>query len=94
MKKLKCIFIGFGKHAENYGKVCKHLNIEIRAICVTKPENYLSQKKEYKIKNIYSNYIKLLKKEKYDFVMVFLPWNKIEKHLPNIIKNSKKKHFL
>ena len=93
MKKLKCIFIGFGKHAENYGKVCKHLNIEIRAICVTKPENYLSQKKEYKIKNIYSNYIKLLKKEKYDFVMVFLPWNKIEKHLPNIIKNSKKNIF-
>ena len=48
MKKLKCIFIGFGKHAENYGKVCKYLNVEIRAVCVTNPKNYLSQKKNIK----------------------------------------------
>ena len=40
MKKLKCIFIGFGKHAEKYAEVCKYLNIEVRAICVNKPEKY------------------------------------------------------
>ena len=93
MKKLKCIFIGFGKHAEKYAEVCKYLNIEIRAICVNKPEKYIIKKKQFNIQNIYINYIDLLTKENYDFVMVFLPWDKIDKHLPSIIKNTKKNIF-
>ena len=89
MKKLKCVFIGFGQHAQKYGDVCRHLNIEIKAICVVNPNKYFHIKKKYFIENIYTNHLEILKKEDYDFVMVFLPWNKIEKFIPNIIKNSK-----
>jgi len=45
MKKLKCVFIGFGQHAQKYGDVCRHLNIEIKAICVVNPNKYFHIKK-------------------------------------------------
>lgn len=89
--RLKCIFIGFGDHARKYADVFNHLNIKISSIFVRKPSEYNIYKKKYQIKKIYSNIDKILKLEKYDFIMVMLPWYLIEKKIEKILKLSTSK---
>lgn len=89
--RLKCIFIGFGDHARKYADVFNHLNIKISSIFVRKPSEYNIYKKKYQIKKIYSNIDKILKLEKYDFIMVMLPWYLIEKKIEKILKFSTSK---
>lgn len=87
----KCIFIGFGKQAQEYAKVFKILNIKISSIFVRNKKKYNKYKKEYLIDKIETDLSKCLNKNNYDFIMVMLPWNIIEIILPIVIKNSKKK---
>ena len=87
----KCIFIGFGKQAQEYAKVFKILNIKISSIFVRNKKKYNKFKEEYSIDRIETDLSTCLKKSNYDFIMVMLPWNIIEIMLPIVIKNSKKK---
>ena len=89
--RLKCIFIGFGTHAQKYADTFKELNLEITSIFVRNKRNYNFYKNKYKINKIYNNLENILKLENYDFVMVMLPWNIIEKQIFKIIKHSKTK---
>ena len=72
-------------------KGIKKLDIRISAILVKNELNYVNHKKNFKIKKIYTDLKLLLKYEKYDFIMVLLPWYSIEKNIQKIIKFSKSK---
>ena len=89
--KHSCIFIGFGNQAQEYANIFKNLNIRISSIYVRNKEKYHNLQKEYSIDRIDTNLSSCLTECNYDFVMVMLPWNEIEKILPKIIITSKKK---
>ena len=89
--KQSCIFIGFGKQAQEYANVFNKLDIKISSIFVRNKKKYYKFKKKFSIDRIDTNLVTCLTKSNYDFVMVMLPWDKIEKILPNVIKISKKK---
>lgn len=44
-KRLKCIFLGFGSHAQKYADAFKELDIHITSILVRKKKDYNVQKK-------------------------------------------------
>ena len=86
-----CIFIGFGKQGQEYANVFKKLNIKISSIFVRNKKKYFRLQKKFNINRIDTNLKSCLTQCNYDFVIVMLPWDKIEKILPEIIKSSKKK---
>ena len=89
MKK-SCVFIGFGKQAQEYANVFQKLNIKISSIFVQNKKKYYDLQKKYLIDRIDTDLISCLTESNYDFVVVMLPWNEIEKSLPKVIKFSKK----
>ena len=93
IKRLKCIYLGFGNHAQKYADTFKFLNIKISAILVRKEKNYQQLKQKYNVDKVYKNLNKILKLENYDFIMVMLPWYLIDKEIIKIIKLSKSKYI-
>lgn len=81
-------FVGYGKQAQVYSKVFNKINVKINSIYVRDKKKYEKFKKLHNISFIYNDLNSFLNK-KYDFIFVLLPWNLIEKFLPDIIKNCK-----
>ncbi len=89
-RKIKPLFIGFGKQAMEYAKVFDNLKIQISAVCVRDLSKDKKKLDEFKIKNRYDSLISALSSKSYNCIFVFLPWHLIEKKIVLIIKNSKK----
>ena len=87
---MKPLFIGFGKQALEYAEVCNFLNIKITSVFVRNIKKNNENLKKFKIKNIYKNLNLALKENKYNCVFIFLPWDKIEKKIIYILKNTNK----
>jgi hypothetical protein len=93
---MRCLVIGTGNQAKNYLKVFKKKKFFISGICCTKRSALEANKlkKKYKIKKIFFSIKESLLDENYDVVFVFITWNKIEKHITEIIINSKKDIYI
>ena len=71
---------GHGKQAEEYSKVLLKNKIKIEGICGRNSKVY-NFAKNHNIKNIYLNISEALKNCEYDFVLVLITWNEIEKEI-------------
>ncbi len=89
-QKLKPLFIGFGKQANEYAKVLSFLKIQISAVCVRNLNKDKSKIDRFKIKHRFSSINKALSTNTYNCVFVFLPWYTIDKKIIQILKKTKK----
>ena len=92
-KSFNPLFIGFGKQALEYAKVLKSLDIKISSVCVTNIKKNKKNLIKYQVTNVYNDIKKAINAKKYNCIFVFLPWNLIEKKIPYIIRNTKKKIY-
>lgn len=92
---MKAILIGYGTQATEYARIFKKEKIKISAICVNKKisKKAIKFKKKFSVESIFTDIKTCLKSTDYDCVFVFLPWDKIETKIYDVIKYSKKTIF-
>lgn len=88
LKKKKILIIGSGFQAKNYLEVFKNNGIPVHTLCVTKTSyvKSLRLKKIFNIVDVNCNIFKTLKSNDFDYIFLFISWNKIQNYLLNIMK--------
>ena len=89
-KKTKILIVGTGRQAEIFLNVFVKNKIQIDTICSSKKSSQKAffLKKKYNIQHAENNLIRVLKRNKFDFIFLLITWDKIELELLKIIKYS------